>query len=83
MTARDAKRINELIALLDRTERLIVTFFYVERLSTDEIAMVLDLTPDVVSNRLRGIRRRVRDAINGRARRTVNAPATDSIRLST
>jgi len=81
MTARDVNRINELIALLDRTERLIVTFFYVERLSTSEIAMVLDLTPDAVSERLQSIRHRVRRALTGRSSRRVNAMPTGSIEL--
>ena len=63
MPSTDAATVNNLVHLLDRTERLLITFYYVDRLSLAEIALVLDLAPPRVVEMLRVIRRRIRDAI--------------------
>ena len=65
MPSTDAATVNDLVHLLDRTERLLITFYYVDRLSLTEIALVLDLAPPRVVEMLRGIRRRVRNAVAG------------------
>ncbi len=63
MPSTDAATVNELVHLLDRTERLLITFYYVDRLSLAEIALVLDIAPPRVVEMLQMVRHRIRAAV--------------------
>lgn len=75
MLSKDAVPLDELVHLLDRTERLLITFHYVERLTPAEIELVLDLSPNRVLDMLRDIRRRITDAVAGRSDQALTAAA--------
>lgn len=65
MARKEASHINDLVAMLDHNERLLICFYYVERLSPAEIAQILDLAPQNVLTKLCEVRSRIRKALRG------------------
>lgn len=76
MPCTEATRVHDLLSLLDRTERLLISFYYVERLTPAEIAQVLELAPETVLTKLCEIRSRVRQALQGKS---AHAPDSESV----
>lgn len=63
MTGKDARFIRQLVHSFDRTERLVLMLHYVEALSTDEIALVLDLPVHHIGDLLEQIQQRTKTAL--------------------
>ncbi len=55
--------VREVIAELPPLHRAVVVLFYLENLSVEEIAAVMDLSPGTVKSRLHYARKRLRDAL--------------------
>lgn len=65
MNGKDARFVTELAATFDRTERYILMLHYAEELTPAEIAAVLELSEDIVIDKLSSIRCRTTDALVG------------------
>ncbi|MGI9015390.1 MAG: hypothetical protein ACR2GY_14250 [Phycisphaerales bacterium] len=63
MTGKEATFVNTLASMFDRHERTIVSLYYGESLNEDEIATVLQSTPEIVGATLDSIRARAEKAI--------------------
>ena len=67
MNGTDASFVTEFVRTLDRTARLILMLHYAEGLTTDEIALVLELTEEEVAARLDEVRTQTRQAVGQHA----------------
>lgn len=63
MSGKEAVRLKTLISTLDKTHRLILMLFYVDRLTPTEIGVVLDLPEPHIQDILDTVRCRARDQV--------------------
>ncbi|TVQ52250.1 MAG: hypothetical protein EA377_10685 [Phycisphaerales bacterium] len=67
MNGTDASFVTEFVRTLDRNARLILMLHYAEGLTTNEIALVLELTEEEVVARLEEVRTQTREAVQQQA----------------